>query len=314
MLITSQDLIKHLESFGWKAAMVSVEHLKEAEQWFEKLQADGDLDPAFFGWIRRRYWQNWEFAPPEDFKEAKSVLVIATRQPKLRLRFEINSAPFYTLLPPTYQHDIDKRMTLTASNFMTVHGRRLREAKLPEKLISVQSGLAGYGRNNIIYIEGWGSFFLPKIYFTDLETANDTWQAVKMLETCEKCRACVKQCPTDAIHAEPFVIDASRCITFLNENPGDFPAWLDPAAHNCLIGCMICQDICPANKPVRDYVLEGPSFTREESRMILEGVEKADLPSSLAEKLEKTYLLKDYSLLPRNLKALLHTFALHKNS
>jgi epoxyqueuosine reductase len=94
-------------------------------------------------------------------------------------------------------------------------------------------------------------------------------------------------------------------MTYLNEGEDDFPGWVDPSWHNCLIGCMHCQAVCPENKPNRDLVSEMGVFTETETRMILQGLPKDELPHETSSKLAKLYMLEDYHHLPRNLDALI---------
>lgn len=80
-----------------------------------------------------------------------------------------------------------------------------------------------------------------------------------------------------------------------------FPSWLDPAWHNCLIGCMICQKVYPENKEVLEWIKEGAEFSREETALLLEGTPPDRLPDALVEKLTRWDLLDLLDVLPRNL-------------
>ncbi len=77
--------------------------------------------------------------------------------------------------------------------------------------------------------------------------------------------------------------------------------WIDPSWHNCLIGCMICQSVCPLNRNVSDWVVDGGEFSETETEMILEGRSREELPVETAEKIRRLGLLEDLELLPRNL-------------
>jgi epoxyqueuosine reductase len=170
----------------------------------------------------------------------------------------------------------------------------------------VRSGLAKYGRNNITYVDGWGSYHRLRAFFSDIPCPQDNWQEPVALELCSKCEACVKKCPTHAIGADRFLLDGGKCLTFFNEANEEFPDWIDPAWHNCLIGCMVCQDVCPANKDHTAWIIPGGDFSEEETRMILEGVGKEKLPSGIIEKLKKICMFDEYDLLKRNLEVLMN--------
>ena len=117
--------------------------------------------------------------------------------------------------------------------------------------------------------------------------------------------ACIKNCPAQVINEERFLIRAERCLTFFNEGENGFPAWLNPAWHNCLIGCMKCQVICPANKDFIGWAKDAAQFTADETLLLLEGVPQEQLPDQVIKKLAAINLLKDYPLLQRNLEAVL---------
>jgi epoxyqueuosine reductase len=100
------------------------------------------------------------------------------------------------------------------------------------------------------------------------------------------------------------VIDAERCLTYLNEHQGGWPHWLDPAAHNALVGCMRCQLICPANKYHLRRERVVAEFDREEAEVVLLDLPSEDLPEPVRSKLALLDL-DDYStILGRNLRAL----------
>jgi epoxyqueuosine reductase len=95
------------------------------------------------------------------------------------------------------------------------------------------------------------------------------------------------------------------CLTFHNEVIDAFPDWLAPAWHNSLIGCMICQDVCPANKEQISWIMPGGEFSEKETMMILDGASGKELPSMTAAKLQKVNMLDSCDVLGRNLRLLI---------
>ena len=144
-----------------------------------------------------------------------------------------------------------------------------------------------------------------KAFYSDIPSIEDNWQEVRMMECCNKCVACINKCPTGTIRQDRFLVSAEKCLTFFNEKSDNFPGWVNPAWHNCLIGCMRCQDVCPANKDYDKYIVPGGEFSEEETLMILKGVSKDKLPLETIEKLKKLCLLDEYNLLQRNLEVLI---------
>lgn len=61
---------------------------------------------------------------------------------------------------------------------------------------------------------------------------------------CGACRRCISACPTNAIAADGFSIDARRCISYLTiEHKGAIPLELRPLMGNLIYGCDICQQV-----------------------------------------------------------------------
>jgi len=180
-------------------------------------------------------------------------------------------------------------------------------AVLPEKLLVVRSGLGAYGRNNISYVPGLGSFHQPIALYSGVPCPEDHWHDLRMLERCQSCVAYQHGCPTGAIAVERFVLRAERCLTFHNERSSDvpFPSWINPIWHNCLVGCLHCQRVCPENQAVWPWVVEGVAFTEEETALLRERVPLDQLPATTIEKLKQSELADLLEVLPRNLNAFL---------
>lgn len=301
-----KDLHQHLLKTGFKSTLVSILHLNEMKVDTGTLIEQKTLNEDFYNEITLRYRLQWDYEIPSKFSDAESVLIVAAQQPKVKVAFEMADKTIHIIIPPTYLYDIDEKLFNVPSRYLKEQGYQIDNALLPEKHIAVHSGLARYGRNNIAYIDGWGSYFTVKTFFTDIPCPSDNWQELHMMDQCHHCTACIKKCPTQAIHEERFLFSGERCITFFNEKPGDFPEWIDPGWHNCLIGCMICQDICPANKGQKNSMIKGEVFTTEETQMILEGVSRDKLSTPTIDKLKKIYMFNDYNLLQRNLGVLIN--------
>jgi epoxyqueuosine reductase len=141
--------------------------------------------------------------------------------------------------------------------------------------------------------------------FSDMPCNEDPWRGAKALERCESCDACLKQCPTGAITRDRFLLDSGRCLTYYNEGTKDFPEWIDPAWHHCLIGCMRCQSVCPENKGVRDWIEERVEFSEPETNALVDGVPLDELPDVTAAKVRSLEISELYRLLCRNLGALI---------
>ena len=289
------------EERGLKARIVSIRHLPELQAEVQSRYAQGQLAEEFY----QERMDFYRFRPPDDFPSPRCLIVVAVPRPQTPVSFTHDGKSLTLILPPTYSgfseviHDIGDCL----NSILRGIGYRAVKAVLPLKLLAVRSGLAEYGRNNIGYTPGMGSFFQLVGYYSDLPCLEDSWQEPRMMERCKNCRACQKACPTDAISPDRFLLHAERCLVFHNERPQvhPFPAWIDPAAHNCLMACMLCQRICPVDKPFMDWFKDSQDFSAKETALLLQGTPRHELPEKTAKKLEALGLIDDVDKFPRNL-------------
>jgi epoxyqueuosine reductase len=277
--------------------MVSTEHINQAKAEIQRLHTDGFLQDDFF----QERLTKFRFTAPDNVSMAQSVLIVAVPQPILNLIFIWKGSEHEVTLPPTYDQQTDKIIMESLESILNPEGFHLYRASLPEKMLATHSGLMQYGRNNIGYIPGEGSFYRPVAFYTDLPCIEDQWESPVMMERCKRCKACIKACPTRAIGEDRFLLHAERCITFHNEHLMDIPDYVKPSMHHCLLGCMICQRVCPENRRVINRIEEREHFTEEETGAILAGVPYNKIPHSAQQKLDLLSLSEDYSLLARNL-------------
>lgn len=300
----TKKMQQRLSDAGYKSALVSREHLSDLKYDVGHLLEQGALNRDFYDNIVKRYDLDFRFRLPADFQEGQSIIITAAPQPKVIVTFNVSRLDYSVLIPPTYIHDSDSEVRKIVSHYLQPDGYRIQDAILPEKPLAVHSGLAAYGKNNIAYIDGLGSYFRLKVFFSDLPCISDNWQELKMMDYCKNCSACYRGCPANAISEDRFLIDAEKCITYFNEGDDEFPEWIDPSWHNCMIGCMVCQDVCPVNKDHTKWIIVGEEFSEDETEMILDGMQEQDLPQGTIEKLKRMYMWDDYRLLRRNLGVL----------
>jgi epoxyqueuosine reductase len=287
------------------ARTVSVERLDDLREGIEAKERDGLLHEQ----LRRHHLSALRFTPPEELPGARSLVVIATPQPQARFAFEWRGRMTAIVVPPTYLHarEVEDRVRKLLADALAPMGYRVAPSSVPKKLLAVRSGLARYGRNNITYIPGMGSFHRLSAFFSDMACDDGDWEEPRMLERCEDCRACVRACPSGAILEERFLLRAERCIVLHNEMPPEipFPSWLDSSWHNCLVGCMACQRACPEDRPFAGWFEDGPRFTEEETWLLLKGTTLDELPPATATKLRDCDLADMLDIFPRNLAPLL---------
>ena len=286
---------------GFQGKIVSIEHVKELETEIMTRYQKGLLDPDLYD----AYLASFDFACRQKLPDARSLIIVTVPQPQIKVTFLREDKSYPVVIPPTYYSVIDNDVADLLKTVLEPQGFQLQKVRLPEKLLSVRSGLAQYGKNNITYIKGMGSFQRPVVFISDYPCEEDSWGEPTAMVQCEKCSACIKACPTNAIVSDRFQLYAERCLTFHNEHSKAFPQWLSPSWHNCLVGCMICQKVCPANKEVVKWIEAGATFDHDETRLILEGVPKERLTRGTLEKIKRQGMMPYYDVLRRNLKALI---------
>lgn len=284
-------------SKGIRLEILPVELLADIKADIEALSRAEELN-GYQQWIiNDRYVLE---VPKLDFK-AKSIVIAACELSLSKAVFTDGHATLQDLF------EYPKlKLTDELGRLFEAEGYHLRFMNwLPQKRLAVCSGLAEYGRNNITYAEGWGSFIKLAAFFSDAPWSSYTWRGVKDMDACEKCGACVRSCPTGAILPDRFLIDNERCMTRVVEaGTEDFPEWVPRSALHHITGCLRCQAVCPANRDKLSNITESVLFPEEETALLLKGLKREELPQSLLRKLEYydvDWVLKSF---PRNLKAM----------
>ena len=290
-----------LSEHGYQGKIVSIERVRELETEIMTRYQKGLLDAGLY----ESYLASFDFACQQKLRDARSLIVVTVPQPQIQVTFLHQDKSYPVIIPPTYYSAVDSDVADFLKSVFESPGYQLQKVRLPEKLLAVRSGLAQYGKNNITYVKGMGSFQRPVVFISNYPCEEESWGETTVMEHCENCSACMKACPTDAIVSDRFQIYAERCLTFHNEASKPFPQWLSASWHNCLVGCMICQKVCPANKDVVKWIEAGATFDNAETDLILSGVPRERLPRETLEKIKRLDMIRYYDVLGRNLKALI---------
>jgi epoxyqueuosine reductase len=288
--------------FEYKYRTISVERVHEIKDWFDKLRHDQKLstNETF-----QKYIGGFNFEPEKSLPNAKSIIILSIPLKIASVTFGRNGRLYDVLIPTGYADDgltfegVEARIR---KDIVKDPARKLQpRVRLPLKSLAVRSGLAKYGRNNITYVDDFGSFHELIAFYAD-QVLEDNWGPLRLLEYCKGCSICIKNCPTKIIGKENFVIDAGQCITLYSELPAPMPAWIDPKAHNALVGCLKCQYDCPANSEGIHTVDKLADITEEETELILNQGTDKKLQQSIFTKLAKFPLAQDFAYFSRNLK------------
>ncbi|MBK7405736.1 MAG: tRNA epoxyqueuosine(34) reductase QueG [Phycisphaerales bacterium] len=116
-----------------------------------------------------------------------------------------------------------------------------------EREFALWCGLGWIGKHTLLIHPERGSWMVLGGFLTSLELEPPSAQRVEP-DRCGSCTRCIDACPTDAI--QPYGVDARRCISYLTiEHQGPIAAGLAARVGNWLVGCDVCQEVCPHNSP-----------------------------------------------------------------
>lgn len=124
---------------------------------------------------------------------------------------------------------------------------------IAEKAFAQRAGIGWIGKHSNVITRDYGSWLFLGEVLTNLELEPDTPHT----DHCGTCTRCLDACPTGAI-AQPFVVDANRCIAFhtIENKAEQIPDEIAANLQNWVAGCDICQDVCPWNHRFAQETLE----------------------------------------------------------
>lgn len=118
-------------------------------------------------------------------------------------------------------------------------------APVMERQWAEKSGLGWLGKNTLLIHPKKGSYFFLAELIIDLDLPAD--HPIK--DHCGTCRRCIDACPTNAFSEEGYVLDSTKCISYLTIELKDaIPEEFKGKMANWAFGCDICQEVCPWNR------------------------------------------------------------------
>lgn len=238
--------------------------------------------------------------------DIRSLVIIALPSPPCCIEVEWNGKVIEADIPPVYVHR-DQQLSVikkTVNDVFAPYQLTSWPVALPKKMLAAMCGFGKYGRNNILYIEGMGSCHRLTVFGTDMVCSDEIELAADLrMDRCSKCGICIKQCKTGAISSNGVQIDPDKCLTFLNETKGAMPEWIPRDWHNSLVGCIRCQERCPANKGAWNRQKVG-KLSADETQAIMKTSAFDALDAALQNKLSALSLDRYFDVLERNISLL----------
>lgn len=164
-----------------------------------------------------------------------------------------------------------------------------------------RSGLGWIGKNTLLITPRKGSFFFLAELIVDVEFEYDA----PIKDYCGSCRRCINACPTDAISENGYLMDASKCISYLTiELRNEIPKEFTDKMENWFFGCDICQDVCPWNRFSKAH--KEPAFNPKEGLLEMKKSDWMEITEDVFINLFKNSALKrtKYERIVRNLNFL----------
>lgn len=125
--------------------------------------------------------------------------------------------------------------------------RAVSNAQIAIKPYLLKMGVGETGLNSLVSVPGLGTRFHAQIILTDLPLEADlkgVYGGISAL--CAGCGACIRACPGGAISGDGRV-DIGRCLRAMDEGE-TVPEWMRAKFGGRILGCDVCQDVCPRNK------------------------------------------------------------------
>lgn len=156
--------------------------------------------------------------------------------------------------PSDYHKVLKKRIEQLEANLRRALPGKNFEARgfvdtgpVNERALARAAGLGWGGKNCCLIHPRLGSFVFLSVLFTSLEVA-PTQHPTLIADHCGRCRRCIDACPTGAL-LDARAMNATRCIAYLTiEHKGVLDTALLPGVGRQILGCDICQDVCPWNQ------------------------------------------------------------------
>jgi epoxyqueuosine reductase len=289
---------------GYRIGIGGIDVIRRVNKGLVKRKATGEIDPNFFA----EYLNFIHDLNDLDLNHDSSLIVVAVPRSAHIVRFEWEAKIIEKVLPPTYvgYRSLFENVRKDLEQQVFSGQVRITTLSAPLKALASHLGIVSYGRNNLTYIPEFGSYFQLAGFLVDTpmsKTESLENNEESMLRECVKCSACTKACPMAVISKDRFLIHAEKCYTRYSESSSAIPSEMHPPSPNCIIGCMKCQLVCPANKGRLKYEDTGLLFSPEETHSILDSVQKnLSLPKTIEDKFSVLGLSESNAILFRNFR------------
>lgn len=143
---------------------------------------------------------------------------------------------------------------------LNAQGIRTERAEVPIREMLLRSGVGSPLKNGLTLIPGYGTRYSVQTLLSQLPDPAYTPARKPEPVRCSGCRACEKICPSGAILDGGY--DFQTCArAYMGGDPME-PWVMD--AMTCILGCELCQRVCPYNAGVEPIAEMPEAFLLEE--------------------------------------------------
>lgn len=180
----------------------------------------------------------------------ESIFVVGLGYPNTYLKHEKDrlTASMYTY---GYDyHDVMRTMMHEALKNLDIEYKALVDNhSINERKCLEMTGLAFHGKNNLMIHKDLGSFFFIGLVLTKEKYPE---YIVENTLSCGDCTICIKACPVGALDNG---FNWKTCISGYNQEKRSLTDY-EISKNTLLIGCDICQRVCPFNRGVNSDRVE----------------------------------------------------------
>ena len=180
------------------------------------------------------------FAPSEDYEQVRSLAVLlwAYHPAELPDRGYVFVDSYYDASNAAYHaaKELEKRL-LDAGCFAKAN------VSYPAKRAAVRAGLGVIGKNSLLITPEHGTRVVIILMAVGIDVSNKEKRVYSPSE-CASCGRCISACPTGAL-SEGGMIHPERCLRNYMLEGIVVPDSVRPMMGRTMIGCDICQRVCP---------------------------------------------------------------------
>ena len=153
---------------------IAIEHLVEMKRTLEKLNGERRVSQQK---TIQGYLKDLEYQAPKELPHARSLIVVSTPWQLRSVSFRWKGTQKTLLIPGGYFYYENEAFreplrSQVARRVVGDPGAKLVFANPPLKTLAARSGLAEYGKNNITYVDGYGSFHVLWAFYSEAVLAS----------------------------------------------------------------------------------------------------------------------------------------------